>query len=552
LSEALVNNADPSSGINFQVGTVRKVASIATIQNGMSDIGIYLNTPGDAQQLQVFTRDGRQILGAALSAEDQSQIFSAANGFELGSTYSTTYLNQKGDLSYKDMSVFYGAKADVQLIPQWDMQEKNPEKHTVLNPIKAPAQLNGKAIGSMSQIQDGMFKLNGVSLSEWSSSNDKDLQAVDVKAWLDTNIESYPSTLGGFKVTAQNEIKIPRSQLNLSDPSKSKYLSINGTPLSEVDTEWSSPEELVQEINNQSESTGVQAMVSDNGDIVITNTEGNEGQDITIDSGAIPNAFGIEAGTYKGSINITRDLDPNVDTPIELGFGTGKPSDLSKLGFTTGAFIKGQTQEDLLVFVTGSGTANVSATYSGSRADSKETLRAQPLEIKFATRKENNVDQSYYTITDLSTKTEVARRDFDPTQPELFLNYQGLKISFSNPPAAGDTYTVDGNRDGVGNNENMIAIANLENKGVMGGGKTLGAYYIDQVNDMGNIARQAAISQSALKVVYDQAVTARDEVSGVSLDQEAADLIRFQQAYQAAAKILQVASQLFDSVLSVR
>jgi len=552
LSEALVNNADPSSGINFQVGTVRKVATVATIQNGMSDIGIYLNTPGDAQQLQVFTRDGRQILGAALSAEDQSQIFSAANGFEPGSTYSTTYLNQKGDLSYKDMAVFYGAKADVQLIPQWDMQEKNPEKHTILTPIKAPAQLNGKAIGSMSQIQGGMFKLNGVSLSEWSSSNDKDLQAVDVKAWLDTNIESYPSTLGGFKVTAQNEIKIPKSQLNLSDPSKSKYLSINGTPLSEVDTEWSSPEELVQEINNQSESTGVQAMVSDNGDIVITNTEGNEGQDITIDSGAIPNAFGIEAGTYKGSISITRDLDPNVDTPIELGFGTGKPSDLSKLGFTTGAFIKGQTQEDLLVFVTGSGTANVSATYSGSRADSKETLRAQPLEIKFAIRKENNVDQSYYTITDLSTKTEVARRDFDPTQPELFLNYQGLKISFSNPPAAGDTYTVDGNRDGVGNNENMIAIANLENKGVMGGGKTLGAYYIDQVNDMGNIARQAAISQSALKVVYDQAVTARDEVSGVSLDQEAADLIRFQQAYQAAAKILQVASQLFDSVLSVR
>jgi flagellar hook-associated protein FlgK len=98
----------------------------------------------------------------------------------------------------------------------------------------------------------------------------------------------------------------------------------------------------------------------------------------------------------------------------------------------------------------------------------------------------------------------------------------------------------------------MLAIANLENKGVMGGGKTLGTAYIDHVNDMGNIARQAAISQSALKVVYDQAVSARDEVSGVSLDQEAADLIRFQQAYQAAAKILQVASQLFDSVLAVR
>jgi flagellar hook-associated protein FlgK len=53
-------------------------------------------------------------------------------------------------------------------------------------------------------------------------------------------------------------------------------------------------------------------------------------------------------------------------------------------------------------------------------------------------------------------------------------------------------------------------------------------------------------------VVNDQAIGAKDAVSGVSLDQEAADLIRFQQAYQAAAKVMQIASQLFDTVLQVR
>jgi flagellar hook-associated protein FlgK len=180
-------------------------------------------------------------------------------------------------------------------------------------------------------------------------------------------------------------------------------------------------------------------------------------------------------------------------------------------------------------------------------------LRTQPLEVKFSiVTDSNNVQRSYYTITETKTQTEVAKREFDPTKPELFITYQGLKIGFSSPPQNGDTFTVDGNKDGTGNNENMLAIANLETKNVMGGGKTMGAYYIDHVNDMGNIARQAAISQSALQVVYDQAVTARDEVSGVSLDEEAANLIRFQQAYQAAAKILQVASQLFDSVLQVR
>ena len=553
LNSVLVNNSNSAAAVNFQVGTVRKVAPIATIQSGTSDIGIFLNAPGEEQQLQVFTRDGRQLIGAPVSDEDKSQLFNPANGFEVGSTYSSQYLNKSGDQGYKDMSVFYGAKADVRLEQQWDMAEKNPEKHTLLTATKAPALLSGQRIGNISEIIEGKFKLNGVALTAVSADPGKVLEATDVKKWLEENIADNKPTLAGFTVSASNEIRIPLKQINFSDPSKSKYLIINSTPFSEEDTNWTSLDGLIQAINLESPSTNVIASQDQNGDMVLTNTIGHEGEDIDIDLGVIPNAFGISAGTYKGSISIERALGIAVDTPIEFGFGSkGKPSDLSNLGFATGAYIKGSTKEDLLVFLTGSGTAKISATYAGSPADVKESLRAQPLEVKFFSKMMGNADQSYYTITDLTTKTELAQRDFDPTKSELFINYQGLKISFSSPPKAGDIYTVDGNRDGVGNNENMLAIANLESKGVMGGGKTMGAYYIDQVNDMGNIARQASISQSALKVVYDQAVSARDEVSGVSLDQEAADLIRFQQAYQAAAKILQVASQLFDSVLSVR
>ena len=555
LNSLLVNNSNSAAGVNFQVGTLRKVAPIATIQSGTSDIGIFLNSPGEEQQLQVFTRDGRHLIGAPVSDEDKSQLFTPLNGFEVGSTYSHQYRNTSGDQGYKDMSVFYGAKADVRLEQQWDMTEKNPEKHTLLNATRAPALLAGQRIGDFSEIIEGKFKLNGIALSAVSAEDGQSLQATDLKVWLDANIANeinHPALLG-FNVSATNEIRIPLKQINFNDPNKSKYLSINGTTFSDdEDLQWPSLRDFIDAINDKSSDTFVLAFQAQNGDIVLTNSEGHEGESINIGSGAIPNAFGIAAGTYKGSISIQRALDANVDTPIEFGFGSGKPSDLSALGFTTGAYIKGSTKEDLLVFLTGSGTAKISATYAGSPADVKETLRAQPLEVKFFTREVGSLDQSYYTITDLTTNTELAERNFDPTLPELFINYQGLKISFSSPPKTGDIYTVDGNRDGVGNNENMLAIANLENKGVMGGGKTMGAYYIDQVNDMGNIARQASISQSALKVVYDQAVTARDEVSGVSLDQEAADLIRFQQAYQAAAKILQVASQLFESVLSVR
>ena len=554
LNNVLVNNANSTAGVNFQVGILKKVVPIATIQSGTSDIGVFLNTPGNEQQLQVFTRDGRQLLGSRISDEDQSQLFNPANGFEVGSTYSYQYLNKSGDQGYKDMTVFYGAKADVRLEQQWNMEEKDPEKHTLVASKPAPAILNGQRIGDhLSAIRDGQFTLNGVSLSAWNTEEGNELKATDLKAWLASNIGNEPN-LKGFKVSATNEIRIPLKQINFNDSSKSKYLAINGVEFSAEDSEWPSLNSFIDNINSKSSITNVLAYQDQNGDFVLTNTQDHEGENIEIGSGALPNAFGITTDTYKGSISIERALEKNVDTSVELGLGAGigKPSDLTALGFTTGAYIKGSTKEDLLVFLTGTGTAKISATYAGSTADQKETLRTQPLEVKFFSKKVGGVDQSYYTISDLTTKTELAQRDFDPTQPELSINYQGLKIGFSSPPKAGDVYTVDGNRDGVGNNENMLAIANLENKGVMGGGKTMGAYYIDQVNDMGNIARQASISQSALKVVYDQAVTARDEVSGVSLDQEAADLIRFQQAYQAAAKILQVASQLFDSVLAVR
>ena len=111
---------------------------------------------------------------------------------------------------------------------------------------------------------------------------------------------------------------------------------------------------------------------------------------------------------------------------------------------------------------------------------------------------------------------------------------------------------LDGNQDGIGNNEAMLKLVALEEKKVMPGGLTMTEAYIERVNLVGNVARQAAISKQALTVVYEQAQEARDGTSGVSLDEEASALVRFQQAYQANAKGMQIASQLFDAILQVR
>jgi hypothetical protein len=312
-----------------------------------------------------------------------------------------------------------------------------------------------------------------------------------------------------------------------------------------VPTGLTSVQGLIDAINSKSSTTAVQAFLGNDGNLVLTNTTDNEGKDIAIDSSASPNALGLKAITYGGQISISRALIDGMDTPIELGFANGAPADLAKMGFKTGAYLSGTANEDLLVFVTGPGEAKISTGYTGKPIDAKQALRTNPLQVRFDS-------PTQFSIVDINTDTVVASRKFDPNYLEPAFVYQGIQISLSNPPKAGDIFVIDGNKDGTGNNENMLKLVDLESEPVMGGGKTFSAAYIDNVNDMGNIARQATISQSALQVVFDQALTARDQVSGVSLDQEAADLVRYQQAYQAAAKILQVASQLFDSVLQVR
>ena len=181
------------------------------------------------------------------------------------------------------------------------------------------------------------------------------------------------------------------------------------------------------------------------------------------------------------------------------------------------------------------------STYQANAFDPVETARGQKLEICFTSATD-------YRITDVATNTEIASRSYDPANG---INIGGRNIKLSGAPSAGDRFTIDGNQDGVGNNDNIVRIVDLQKTRVTADGKTIGGAYNDLVGNISNVASQAKIAQQALQVVNQQAEQSRDKVSGVNLDEEAADLVRFQQAYQAAAKSMQVASQMFDTVLKI-
>jgi len=546
LSSVLVNNDNPAVAKTITVPNGAGLAAVATIAQGMQDVSIYLDTMQPGQQLQVLTRDGRQLIGKSMALDIgmQSALISTANGFAAGATYSDAYLNADAVPNYKGMAVFYGARAQV------PMQAVYDDNGNVTGRKAQPALLQGERIKSLSNgIDANKVTVDGVALGALPGPV---ADAKTVADWINT-----VSSQTGVTASAANLITIAVAQLKL-DPQLNPppSLRINGVNInltgvgSQADPA-DAQRALVSAINSSSDGTFM-AQISPTGELIVTNGAGFEGQDITIENlqgSDSYNALGVARGTYRGQLSLTQPLtDANglsITKAIELGFGSdGTPSDLAQLGFRSGAFISGAAKDDLLVFVTGAGAAQVSASYSGSPTDAKQALRANPMNVQF-------LSNTRYRITDVATNTVLAERDLVPTELNPGISYQGLQLSFTSPPGQGDQYLLDGNSDGIGNNGNMLSMNALETKAVVGE-KTISAAYIDQVNEMGNIAQQATISQTALTVVHDQAVQARDQVAGVSLDKEAGDLIRYQQAYQAAAKAMQTASQLFDTMLQIR
>lgn len=131
------------------------------------------------------------------------------------------------------------------------------------------------------------------------------------------------------------------------------------------------------------------------------------------------------------------------------------------------------------------------------------------------------------------------------------ISYNGWSLAISGTPAAGDTFTIGPNTTGVGDNGNMQQIAGLQNKlSLAGGTASFQDAYGQIVADVGTKTREAGISRDATNALLKQSVEARDATSGVNLDEEAANMLKFQQAYQAAAKVIAVSDTLFQSILS--
>jgi flagellar hook-associated protein 1 FlgK len=139
-----------------------------------------------------------------------------------------------------------------------------------------------------------------------------------------------------------------------------------------------------------------------------------------------------------------------------------------------------------------------------------------------------------------------------PYTPGDDISFNGWTVKITGAPVAGDVFAVGSNTNATADGRNGLLLAGLQTKNTMSGGTTSyqGAYS-QIVSDIGNKTRELEVTSKAQASMVEQTLQTQQSLSGVNMDEEAANLIRYQRAYQAAGKALQIANTMFDTILEL-
>lgn len=127
---------------------------------------------------------------------------------------------------------------------------------------------------------------------------------------------------------------------------------------------------------------------------------------------------------------------------------------------------------------------------------------------------------------------------------------EGWELDVEGTPKQYDTFSVDLSKGRNGDNRNLLAMTELQTNFLVQGQETFTGSYNSLLTEVGSKTRHAQIEHSASTTLLEDAQASRESVSGVNLDEEAANMLKFQQAYQAAAQVIAVTGVLFDTLLN--
>jgi len=231
---------------------------------------------------------------------------------------------------------------------------------------------------------------------------------------------------------------------------------------------------------------------------------------------------------------------------VTLGSGTyTSGANISYNGWTVqvaGAPLIGDTFNISKGSVAGSMLAVAAPANSAGSSISGGALSVQPFSIMF-----NNPATSY-TVSGVTP----AVAGSVPYVPGQDISYNGWTMQITGTAAAGDVFSVAANTNASGDNSNALIMAGLQNQNLLANGTTsFQGAYSQLVGSVGAKSSELAVTSLAQDAMVTQTVAMQQGVSGVNLDEEAANLLRYQKAYQASAKAMQIANTMFDALLAI-
>ena len=523
-----------SSGANLSLTTSGVRPAIVIDANTSAPTLVFDIGPNSDQLVQVLTAESVHLAGTVITGSEAAQLVASDTGFNAGAAYNSEYLNQTGSNAYLDTAVRLGAigKTITEVVPEVD----SASGALLSRQIQLPPAISSKVVPSYTNssgaevtlIDSGDLTLNGQSLGALTLSSTEALSAAKVSAWLKSEISASGQT--GLVVNAKTDILV-------AGIDATQTLEINDVSI--VYDVYADMTEMLTAINAVSGETRVRAEWDSETAFRLTNAAGFEGENIVLGGTDSVTALNLSTGSYSGRLVVTGE----VGEEVALTLGAGQPSDLGQIGFYTGVYVDKPLNEELAVFVTGTGSVGSAISGRAANVDQSSVaqLPASPYKLTFTS-------DDIYTITDTATDTVVSKRLFEFGVP---IEYRGTSISFSEKPKKGDEFSVSANASPGGNNKNILALIEWSKRPIISG-QTFSEAYLDLVSGVGSRSSMSELQREALQVVYDQAYNTREESSGVNLDDEAANLIRFQQAYQAAAQVIQAAQKSFDTLLQIR
>ena len=482
----------------------------------------------DDHQMQLFTSEHNHLVGADTLVAGFKAGVASANSIEAGTAFINDYVNRQGAAGYKDTTITLGSYANNKRLS-----------------FPVPVQINGTGAPAVA-IAANNLTLNGINLSVLNIPATSTLSAANVAAWINNGAGAAGSVTAttGVTAVADNTLRYKYSDLDLT-----RKLSINGVNVVDL-TVPSSLSAFAGFINGATYAVGseVEAVVYPNGEILIRPTPANAGKNIVLGNptvGQTTNFLSEANRTVIGSVEYTNTgAVVAMGTNINFGFnnhgaGVGKATDLSRLGLATTITSSSRLDDDFLVYVTGSAN-DVDIRYD---IEAKPVLPEVSIEPPFSL---TFLSPTQVQITDTTSGTIMAKKTYAWPGGVLV---NDVKVAFEEAPTTGDVFTIKPNAGAIGDNGNIKRMLAVKDTGVNGDQIPI-QKYISLVSDIGNKHHLAQMSSEALQVVKDDAEALLDNTTGVTLDTEAADLIRYQQSYQAAAQILKVSQDIFATLLA--